>query len=163
MKFISTNDELQVIIEFPERPINRPYFTEWRITKRTPDDAAWQSERRLIKDLADRESTVMNFSSPGLYEFEVSAVDKEESIVSIPMSGSFCKSHPEPEMLGKCHSQHPYDASSSQHCILAVKSFVLYMYANSSVFGNATFLIKSNFYHLFRAKAAAFRFSIFDL
>ena len=93
ISFISTNDELQVMIEFPDMPFNRPYFTEWRIKYRTPDDTAWQYERRLIKDLVGNKSVVMNFSSPGSYEFEVSAVDKEEAITSVPLARSFCKYH----------------------------------------------------------------------
>ena len=80
------------MVVFPEKPVNRSgvNINVWQIKYRTPDDDSWQT----IKLPINATSKSFNFSSPGLYEVEVTAVDEVEEIVSFPKQETYCECIP---------------------------------------------------------------------
>ena len=84
INFMPSDDELVIMVEFPQKP-TRTGYSAWHINYRTPDHNYWKYRRLPI----DNNMESLNFSSPGIYELEVTAIDEEEGIVSIAKKKTF--------------------------------------------------------------------------
>ena len=86
INFIPNDDELVIVVEFPQKP-TRPGYTAWQINYRTPDHDYWKYSKFPI----DSNSESLNFSTLGLYEVEVVAINENDGILSNPKRKTFCE------------------------------------------------------------------------
>ena len=86
INFIPNDDELVIVVEFPQKP-TRPGYTAWQINYRTPDHDYWKYSKFPI----DNNSESLNFSTLGLYEVEVVAINENDGILSHPKRKTFCE------------------------------------------------------------------------